>query len=203
MRLRTTVHTFWMHDWNSSGLRTGQRFGPRYALNVISLHCRMPHAEAATQQKQSRVHKIATLACAGEKGRALAAARNAPPVPVTEQNVQEIKSLYSTDPEPPAPAQAFVSGLVMSEVAEHIPNTLRKMSRLSEPGPLGMRAENWYDFGFSGREQQLVCASSCTHSISSSSPLSSTISQGWKDHAARQTHRCPQTLLMMSFLSNQ
>ena len=25
--------------------------------------------------------------------------------------------------------------------------TLRKMPRLSEPGPLGMRAEHWYDFG--------------------------------------------------------
>ena len=62
----------------------------------------------------------------------------APPVPVTEQIVQEIKSLYP---------QAFVSGLSISEVAEYIPTTLRKMPRLSEPGPLGMRAEHWCDFG--------------------------------------------------------
>ena len=55
------------------------------------------------QQIQSRVRKVATLARTGEKGRALAAATNAPPVPVTEQIVQEIKSLYPTDPEPPAP----------------------------------------------------------------------------------------------------
>ena len=41
----------------------------------------------ATQQMQSRFRKVATLARAGEKGRALAAARNAPPVPVTEQIV--------------------------------------------------------------------------------------------------------------------
>ena len=40
-----------------------------------------------------------------------------------------------------------MSGLFLSEVAEHIPTTLRKMPRLSEPGPLGMRAEHWYDFG--------------------------------------------------------
>ena len=46
------------------------------------------------QQTQSRIRKVATLARAREKGRALAAARNAPPVPVTEQIVQEIKSLY-------------------------------------------------------------------------------------------------------------
>ena len=86
----------------------------------------------ATEQKQSRIRKVATLARSGEKGRALAAARNAPPVPVTEQIVQEIKSLHPTDPEPPAPAQAFVSNFFLSEVAEPIPTT---------PGPLGIRAE--------------------------------------------------------------
>ena len=56
-------------------------------------------------------------------------------------------SLYPADPEPPAPVSAPVSALFLSEVAEHVPTTLRKMPRLSEPGPLGMRAEHWYDFG--------------------------------------------------------
>ena len=96
---------------------------------------------------QSRVRKVATLTHTGEKGRALAASRNAPPVPVTEHIVQEIKSLYPADPEPPALVPAPVSALFLSEVAEHVPTTLRKMPRLSEPGPLGMRAEHWYDFG--------------------------------------------------------
>ena len=82
-----------------------------------------------------------------KKGRALAAARNAPPVPVTEQIVQEIKSLYSVDPEPPATISDPISALFLSEVAEQVPSMLRKMHRLSEPGPLGMRAEHWYDFG--------------------------------------------------------
>ena len=99
------------------------------------------------EQMQSRVRKVAALARTGEKGRALAAARNAPPVPVTEPIVQEINSLYPADPEPPAPVQAPVSALFLSEVAEHVPITFRKMPRLSEPGPLGMRAEHWYDFG--------------------------------------------------------
>ena len=40
-----------------------------------------------------------------------------------------------------------MSGLFLSEVAEHVTTTLRKMPRHSEPGPLGMRAEHWYDFG--------------------------------------------------------
>ena len=38
------------------------------------------------QQMQSRIRKVATLARTGEKGRALAAARNAPPVLVTRTN---------------------------------------------------------------------------------------------------------------------
>ena len=75
------------------------------------------------QQIQSRIRKVATLARTGEKGRALAAARNAPPVPVTEQIVQEIRSLYRADPEPPAPASAPISALFLSEVAEHVPTT--------------------------------------------------------------------------------
>ena len=99
------------------------------------------------QQIQSRIRKVATVARTGEKGRALAAARNAHPVPVTEQIVQEIKGLYPADPEPPAPASAPISALFLSEVAEQVPSMLRKMPRLSEPRPLGMRAEHWYDFG--------------------------------------------------------
>ena len=99
------------------------------------------------QQTQSRIRKVATLARAGEKGRALAAARNAPPVPVNEQIVQETKSLYPVDPEPPTTISDPISALFLSEVAEQVPSTLRRMPWLSEPGPLGMRAEHWYDFG--------------------------------------------------------
>ena len=94
------------------------------------------------EQKQALIREVATLARSGENTRAPASARNAPLVPVTEQIVQEIKNLYPTDPEPPAPAQALVSNLFLSEVAELISTTLR-----SEPGPHGMRAEHWYDFG--------------------------------------------------------
>ena len=93
------------------GLRIGLLSGPWFVPNVMML--------------RSRVRKVATLARTGEKGRALAAARNAPPVPVTEQIVQEIKSLYPADPGPPAPVPAPVSALISSEVAEHVPTTLR------------------------------------------------------------------------------
>ena len=88
------------------------------------------------QQTQSRIRKVATLARAGEKGRALAAARNAPPVPVTEQMVQEIESLYPVDPEPPAPIPDPISALFLSEVAEQVPTTLRKMPRVLNTGTI-------------------------------------------------------------------
>ena len=146
MPLRATVPTTWTRGWSFFGLKIGLLFGQWYVLNVMSLQCRT-RRRTEKQQMQSRIRKVATLARTGEKGRALAAARNAPPVPVTEQIVQEIKSLYPADPEPPAPASAPISALFLSEVAEQVSTTLRKMPRLSEPGPLGMRAEHWYDFG--------------------------------------------------------
>ena len=137
--LDARLELFWAEDWPAR-------------WTMVRAECDVAPVQNTTrrtdkQQMQSRVRKVATLARTGEKGRALIAARNAPPVPVTEPFVQEIKSLYPADPEPPTPVPAPVSALFLSEVAEHVPTTLRKMPRLSEPGPLGMRAEHWYDFG--------------------------------------------------------
>ena len=73
--------------------------------------------------------------------------------PETHRQFQSQNNLFkrsrasTADPEPPAPVSALVSALFLSEVAGHVPTTLRKMPRLSEPGPPGMRAEHWYDFG--------------------------------------------------------
>ena len=181
---RATVHTSWTRGWSFFVLRIGLLSGPWYAPNVMLLRCRT--------QIQSRVRKVATLARTGEKGRALAAARNAPPVPVTEQIVQEIKSLYPTDPEPPAPASAPISALFLSEVAEHVTTTLRKMPRLSEPGPLGMRPEHLYDFGsLAGNSDLFVQV--IAHSSSCSSQPSAAIPRSWTDHTACKTDRWPQT----------
>ena len=129
----------WVEDWSA-------------LWAMVRAECDVAPVQSTTrrtdkQQMQSRVRKVATLARTGEKGRALAATRNAPPVPVTEQIVQEIKGVHPADPEPPAPVQAPVSTLFLSEVAEHAPITLRNMPRLSEPGPFGTRAKHWYDFG--------------------------------------------------------
>ena len=93
-----------MRDWSFFGLKIGLLWA------MVRAECDVAPVQNTTrrtdkQQMQSRVRKVATLASTGEKERALAAARNAP-VPVTEQIVQEIKSLYPVDPEPPAPVPA-------------------------------------------------------------------------------------------------
>ena len=137
--LDARLELFWAEDWSALWAMV------RAECDVAPVQNTMRRTDK--QQMQSRIRKVATLARTGEKGRALAAARNAPPVLVTEQIVQEIKSLYPADPEPPAPASAPISALFLSEVAEHVPTTLQKMPPLTEPGPLGMRAEHWYDFG--------------------------------------------------------
>ena len=93
--LDARLDLFWAEDWSA-------------LWTMVRAECDVAPVQnatrrTATEQKQSRIRRLATLARAGEKGRALAAARNAPPFPVTEQIVQEIKSLHPTDPEPPAP----------------------------------------------------------------------------------------------------
>ena len=142
---------------------------------------------------QSRIREVATLAQSGERGRALAGARSAPPVPVTEQIVQEIKSLYPADPAPTALVQAPVSALFLSDVAEHVPITLRKMPRLSEPGPLGMRAEHWCDLGSLAGNSDLLVQVIAHLAAAGSSPFCVTVPQSWTDHTACQTHWRTQT----------
>ena len=79
-------------DLTSSERKSGQPSG------LVRAQCEFAPVfstkrRTATEQKQSRIRKVATQARSGERGRALAAARNAPPVPVTQQIVQEIKCL--------------------------------------------------------------------------------------------------------------
>ena len=81
----------------------------------------------------------------------------------------------------------------LSEVADLVPTTLRKMPRLSEPGPLGTRAEHWYDFGDHAGNSNLFVQVVAHIAAADSSPLSATVPQGWTHHAAGQTHRWPQT----------
>ena len=65
-----------------------------------------------------------------------------------------------------------MANLFLSEVAELVPTTLRKMPRPSEPAPLGMHAEHWYDFGVQAGNSNLflqvvahIAAAAIPHSV--------------------------------------
>ena len=80
--LDARLELFWDEDWSA-------------LWAMVRAECDVAPVQNSTRrsdkvQIQSRIRKVATLARTGEKGRALAAARNAPPVPVMEQIVQEI-----------------------------------------------------------------------------------------------------------------
>ena len=89
--METRLGLFWSEEW-------------RALWPPVRAECDVPKAtqkrtKTKAEQTETRIRKVATLARAGEKGRASAAARNAPPVPVTLDIVQDIKSLYPVDPD--------------------------------------------------------------------------------------------------------
>ena len=51
------------------------------------------------------------------------------------------------DPDLATPLNNQITHIFLFEIADYIPHILKRMPRLSEPGPLGMRTEHWYDFG--------------------------------------------------------
>ena len=83
------------HDSISSGRRTGLLLWA-----MVRAECDVTPAVSGTTKStddrtHARIRKDATPAKSGERGRALAAARNAPPVPVTE-SVPELSVLTWT-----------------------------------------------------------------------------------------------------------
>ena len=135
----TRLDLFWSEDWPALWALV------RAECDVAATA--QTRSKTKAEQTETRIRKVATLARAGEKGRALAAARTDPPVPVTRDIVQEIKGLYPLDPDPAVPLNNQITHIFVFQIADFIPLTLKRMPRLSEPGPLGMRAEHWYDFG--------------------------------------------------------
>ena len=119
-RRTATVLTAWMPD-----LITSEDWPALWAMVRAECDVAPVHSTTCRTAQNRNSHAFVRerhLLDQVKKDGALAAARNAPPVPQSQS-----KSLCPTDPEPPAPAQAFVSNLFLSEVAELIPTTLRKM----------------------------------------------------------------------------
>ena len=147
MLLRATVLTIWMRGWSFFGLKIGQLFGPWCVLNVMLPRCRTRCAERTSSRCSHVSAKLLLWRVPGKKEEPWQLPETRPQFQSPNKLFKRSKSLYPADPEPLAPASTPISVLFLSEVAEHVPTTLRRMPRLSEPGPLGMRAEHWYDFG--------------------------------------------------------
>lgn len=129
---------FWNEDWAT-------------LWGIIKGECGQALARANKQTEEERrntqVKRVSTLARAGERGRALAAACQAPPERCTKEVLKEIRQMYLSDPDPAVPITGVtISALFHNLVAAQVPSTLKQMPRLSEPGPLGMRAEHWFSF---------------------------------------------------------
>ena len=123
-------------------------------MRKTPLHKREQNPET---RLKSKARKVATLVRAGERGRALAAARHADPVPLTPAVFRELQALYPTDPDPaPRITTTPISNATHTAIQAQVALTLKRMPRLSEPGPLGMRAEHWYDYGKDAGDASLL-----------------------------------------------
>ena len=122
MRRKTTAHylearldLFWAEDWPALWAMG------RAECDVAPVHSTT--RRTTTEQKQSRMRKVATPARSGEKGRALAVVRNAPPVPVTEQIVERSRvSILQTRNLPLLPShlcQTFACQKLLSSFLPH------------------------------------------------------------------------------------
>ena len=151
--------------------------------------------KSAAEEKQSGVRKAATLARSGERGRALAAARNAPPVPVTQQIVQEIKDLQPTDPDLKTllrlPCRTSSCLKWPSWFQAHSDECRGSMNLVPSACALNI--------GMTSELETATCLCKLLHT--SQLPLSRTqfcsTSENWTGHTARQTHKKHRPLLMI------
>ena len=111
--LENRLDLFWSEDWPALWALV------RAECDVAILA--QSRSKTKAEQTETRIRKVATLARAWEKGRASAAARNAPPVPVTRDIVKEIKGLYSVDPDPAVPLSNQIPHIFIFHIAEFIP----------------------------------------------------------------------------------
>ena len=109
---------------------------------------------SAQMHRHAEPKNVTTLACAGEIGRALASIVPKPRVQCTTAIVNKIQALYPARSAPPEsgrpngqgaglPQPDNVQDADVQRVAAKVPFVFKRMPKLSEPGPLGMRREHW------------------------------------------------------------
>ena len=183
MRRRETALTPWRPGLISSGLKTGQLSGLWCVLNVITRPRR-----SATEQKQSRIRKVATLARSGEKGRALQ-----PETPRQSQSQSRLFKRSRVSSRQTQNLSLLRRQLRQTFSCQKLPSSSPPHSARchDSPGPLGVRAEHWYDFGALAGNSNLfvqvvahIAAASVPHTV---------LEYLKADHATCQTHRRART----------
>ena len=145
--LRATVHTFWMRDWSFFGLRIGLLSGPWYVPNVMLLRCRARRAERGQAADAVTCSQSRYVSAYWFKRTSPSCCQKRTTSSSHRMNCARDQEPLSCRPRTTGSCTSPVSALFLSEVAGHVTITLRKMPRLSEPGPLGTRAKHWFDFG--------------------------------------------------------
>ena len=194
--LRATAHTFLdARDWSSSGLGIGLLSGPWYAPNVTSLQCRTPHAE----QPRSRSSHIYAKSL---HQRVLVNKDEPWQLPEMHHQFQSQNRLFKRSRasvwrtqnhqllcKPQCQPYSDLKWVSLS-----LPHSERCHDSVN-PGPLGMRAEHWNDFGSLAGDSDLF-VQVIAHIAAAAIPNSVLkIPKSWTDHTACQTHRRPQTTL--------
>ena len=165
------------------GSSTGLLSGPWYLLNATLLLSSAPHAN---QLPNRNSHVSAKLS--GERGRALAAARNAPPVPVTHRLhkrsgacIQSIRTLLLLC-RPQFRTSSF----------SRLPSSFQAQFDESQDSgnlvPLACALNTCVTF--ESKLETVTCLCTLLPTRSSSCPAhSSAVPQIWTGHTTRQTHR--------------
>ena len=169
MRGRETALTTWRPGLISSGLKTGQLSGLWCVLNVMLRLCTTRPRRTATEQKQSRIRKVATLARSGEKGRALQ-----PETPRQSQSQSRLFKRSRVSSRQTQNLSLLRRQLRQTFSCQKLPSSSPPHSARchDSPGPFGMRAEHCYDFGAPGSNSNLfvqvvahIAAASVPHTV--------------------------------------
>ena len=120
---KAIAHTSRKLDLTSSGPKTDLPSGPWFALNATLPLSPVPLANLLPNRNSPVFAKLLLLPDQDNEVAPWLQPEIAPPVLVTQQLVQEVKSLHPADPDLVVPAQTSVSNLFLAQGADLIPNT--------------------------------------------------------------------------------
>ena len=179
--LETRLDLFWSEDWPA--LRALVRAECDVAATAQT------RSKTKAEQTETRIRKVATLARAGEKRRALAAARNAPPVPVTRDIVQEIKGLYPVDPDPAIPLNNQITHIFYLPNRRIHPHHLEAYATSQRTRSAGNACRTLVRLRYPGRRRQYVLTSHGTHCHGHDPRRSPSIPTRVSSYAVGKTYR--------------